>query len=108
MADFVEIGSDDPTATKAFFADVFGWQWEAFGDGDGGLVRDGDRQVGLHVEDTPLVVPYFTVDDIVATARRVTEAGGQVMGGVAEEGMLGRFATCTDPRGARFGLHQRA
>ena len=105
--DFIEIGTDDHSAAKAFFATLFDWNWVGLGDGPAGYFEDGDRQVGLHDNDTPCVVPYIAVDDIEAVVRKVRDLGGGMTGEIADAPGLGRFATCTDPRGARFGLHQR-
>lgn len=104
--DFIEIGTDDEGATRAFFENVMGWSWETLGEGPAGFFTDGTRKVGMHTEKTMCMVPYLNVADIDATAARVRVAGGQVMGDIADAPGLGRFATCTDPRGVRFGLHQ--
>lgn len=106
MADFIEIGTPNAEAAKAFYAALFGWEFSDYGSGPGGLVRAGDRLVGLHEEDDPCVVPYLDVADIETSVAQVTDLGGTLMGQVTDAGELGRFATCLDPLGARFGLHQ--
>ena len=106
--DFIEIGTDDHGAAKAFFGAVFGWGWVQMGDGPAGDFEDGARRVALHDGDVPCVVPYVAVDDIEAAVGRVLRGGGTVIGDVDDAGPLGRFATCADPRGARFGLHEAA
>ena len=107
MPDFIEIGTPDPGTAKAFYAAVFDWTWHPLGTEGQGYFSKGDRQVGLHEEDTPCVVPYLTVDDIETAIEKVQSNGGAVMGGIANEPTFGRFATCVDPSGARFGLHQK-
>ncbi len=107
MADFIEIGTDDPKVAKAFYTELFDWTWESMGKEGQGFFTDGDRQVGMHVEETPCVVPYLLVDDIEAMAQKVTELGGSLFGEIADAPGFGRFATCADPSGARFGLHQK-
>lgn len=107
MPDFIEIGTDDPAAAKAFYTKLFGWSWKSMGDEGQGYFSDGDRQVGMHAEKTPCVVPYLLVDDIEATAQKVTDLGGSLYGEIADAPGFGRFATCADPCGARFGLHQK-
>ncbi len=104
--DFIEIGTDDPDSTSDFFASVMGWTWETMGEGGSGFFTDGTRKVGLHSEGTPSMVPYLRVDDIEGTVAKVKYAGGDLMGDIAEAPGFGRFATCTDPRGVRFGLHE--
>ena len=106
--DFIEIGTDDPAATTAFFEAVMGWTRESTGEGAGGYFTDGTRKVGMHEEASPCMVPYLSVDNIEVAVARVKSAGGTLMGDIADAPGHGRFATCTDPRGVRFGLHQAA
>lgn len=106
--DFIEIGTDDEASTSTFFKAVMGWSWENMDGGRGGYFTDGTRKVGLHVEGTPCMVPYLLVDDIEAAVARVTAEGGTLMGEIADAPGYGRFATCSDPRGVRFGLHQES
>ena len=82
------------------------WRWNEMGKGRGGYFTDGTRKVGLHERGTPCMVPYLLVDDIEVVVARVKTAGGAQMGDIADAPGFGRFATCTDPRGVRFGLHQ--
>lgn len=105
--DFIEIGTDDPASTTRFFASVMNWEWTEMEGGRGGFFTDGTRRVGMHEEGTPCMVPYLAVENIEAAVARVKSAGGALMGGIAEAPGHGRFATCTDPRGVRFGLHEK-
>ena len=105
--DFIEIGTDDPASSTAFFTAVMGWEWTDMGAGQGGYFTDGTRKVGMHEEGTPCMVPYLTVDNVEAVVARVKSAGGSLMGDIADAPGYGRFATCIDPRGVRFGLHQK-
>lgn len=106
IPDFIEIGTQDTEAAKSFFADVMGWSWVEMEKGRGGYFTDGTRKVGLHQEETLCMVPYLTVNDIESAVARVKAAGGSVMGDIADGAELGRFATCADPQGMRFGLHE--
>lgn len=106
--DFIEIGTNDEASTAAFFKAVMGWCWEDMEVGRGGYFTDGARRVGMHTEGTPCMVPYLLVDDIEAAVERVRGEGGVVMGEIADAPGYGQFATCTDPRGVRFGLHQES
>ena len=103
--DFIEIGTDDRESTRLFFEAVMGWTWEE-PEGGGGFFTDGTRRVGLHDEASANMVPYLKVDNIEVAVAKVKSAGGALMGTIAEAPGVGRFATCTDPRGVRFGLHQ--
>lgn len=49
---------------------------------------------------------YLAVDDVDAFARRVQQAGGEVVTGSQDVGTSGRAASCTDPTGAVFNLWQ--
>lgn len=104
--DFIEIGTDNPDSTTAFFEAVMGWEWTENSEGAGGYLTDGIRKVGLHQEGNPCMVPYLAVDNIEVAVAKVEAAGGALMGDIADAPGFGRFATCTDPRGVRFGLHQ--
>ncbi|MGJ8617901.1 MAG: VOC family protein [Sulfitobacter sp.] len=104
--DFIEIGTDNPASTTAFFESVMGWTWTENEAGAGGYFTDGTRKVGLHEEGTPCMVPYLSVENIEVAVAKVKSAGGALMGEIADAPGFGRFATCTDPRGVRFGLHQ--
>ena len=104
--DFIEIGTDDQPGTSAFFQNVMGWTWEEMPGGRGGYFTDGTRKVGMHDEGTPCMVPYLSVDNIEDAVALVRAEGGALMGEIADAPGFGRFATCTDPRGVRFGLHQ--
>ena len=100
----MEIGTDDHGATKAFFAAVFDWSWK--GEDERGWFENDSGPIGLHGGDAPMIVPYFPVADIDAAMERVRGAGGTVIGDVNREEGFGAFATCADPRGVRFGLHE--
>ncbi|MEM8851638.1 MAG: VOC family protein [Pseudomonadota bacterium] len=102
---FLEIGTDDAAATRDFFAAVFDWSWT--GEIGEGWFETGAGPIGLHGGDAALIVPYFSVADIEAGLAAVQAAGGSVLDGVTRETGFGAFATCADPRGVRFGLHER-
>ncbi|MCC4620312.1 VOC family protein [Xanthomonas cassavae CFBP 4642] len=81
--DYVEFGSTDPDASRAFFEAVFGWQFQAYGpdylafnDGrmDGGFYRTAIAAPG---EGGPLVVLY--ADDLAPMLERVRAAGGEIV-----------------------------
>lgn len=48
----------------------------------------------------------FAVDDVDATSKAVTQAGGEIIAGPHSVGDAGRMALCTDPEGCRFALWQ--
>ncbi|MCA9739259.1 MAG: VOC family protein [Gemmatimonadetes bacterium] len=77
--DYVEFGTTDLQASKRFFADVFGWSFQDWGE-EYTSFEDG-RLAGGFTAGTPggapLVILYAT--DLDATRARVEAAGGTVM-----------------------------
>jgi len=112
---WADIWTDDPAAGRAFYAGLFGWEWEvspdpAFGGYSIALLR-GKRVVGLSgtmIPDMrPAWVTYLAVDDADAFAAAVPAAGGTVAGPPMDIADQGRMALATDPAGAFFGVWQR-
>lgn len=102
---FIEIGTDEAEISRDFFSRVMGWP--VAGEGEARYFDAPGGAVGLHGDDTPMMVVYFPVGDLEAGLSEVRSGGGEVVGDIDEEPGFGRFATCVDPRGVRFGLHQR-
>jgi predicted enzyme related to lactoylglutathione lyase len=98
---FLEIGSQDGAATRAFFGAVFGWPCH-----DEMWFETPSGKAGTHGDDpAPQIYVYFHVADLEAAAAKVRAAGGEAEALVDEPG-FGRFVSCRDPGGIRFGLHQ--
>lgn len=103
-----ELPVPDLAQAKEFYAAVFGWTFQSFGDyemasKDGAMVGalDGTRKepVGHGV------AVYFHVTDLEATLARVTAAGGEVVHEPADiGGDMGRSAAFRDPAGLWLGL----
>ncbi|MEA9653748.1 VOC family protein [Xanthomonas campestris pv. raphani] len=81
--DYIEFASADLEASRAFFAQVFGWQFQAYGpdylafnDGrlDGGFYR---AAAAPPADTSPLVVLY--ADDLAPVLEQVVAAGGQIV-----------------------------
>ncbi|MFA1753010.1 VOC family protein [Xanthomonas campestris] len=81
--DYIEFASADLEASRAFFAQVFGWQFQAYGpdylafnDGrlDGGFYR---AAAAAPADTGPLVVLY--ADDLAPVLEQVVAAGGQIV-----------------------------
>jgi predicted enzyme related to lactoylglutathione lyase len=103
-APLIEFPADDPERALRFWSGVLevelvprqaesGSGWEAGGDG----LRLGVHARGAGPGDTA-ALPYFTVQDMDATLRRVTELGG----GVIHPGE--RWSICRDSEGSPFAL----
>ncbi len=98
---FLEIGSGDVAATRAFFGAVFGWPCH-----DDAWLQTPTIKAGTHGgSEAPQIYVYFNVDDLDAVAARVRAAGGEA-GEPTDEPGFGRFVNCRDPGGIRFGLHR--
>ncbi|MFH9014808.1 VOC family protein [Streptomyces sp. NPDC017943] len=107
---WVDAQLPDVEAGKRFYGDLFGWTFEDWfgpfaralkgGEPVAGLVRKMDGRL-------PSVwTVYFATPDAAALARRVREAGGQVVSAPVPAGDLGVAALVTDPEGAVFALWQ--
>ncbi|MGW5341861.1 VOC family protein [Streptomyces sp. HUAS TT3] len=101
-------------STEAFYADLFGWEYEPGPEPFGPFVRAllGGQEVagiGEMPPDRHLPVAwttYFATDDADTAAEAVRSCGGTVAVGPLDAGAAGRTAICSDPLGAVFGLWQ--
>jgi len=110
---WVDLGSPDLPATKAFYGALFGWTAEAGNEDFGGyasFLLDGKRVAGLmplmSPEQPPVWSCYISVDDADKVAALVTENGGATFAAPMDVGDLGRMAVFADPVGAAFGIWQ--
>ncbi|TKB53340.1 VOC family protein [Ferrimonas aestuarii] len=102
-----ELSTSDPVAAKAFYGQVFGWQFETkpMPQGDYEIILIDDEGIGGIMKSPDPHVPtawtgYVTVDDIDAVASKVTELGGKVLFGPEDIPEVGRFCWIQDPQGA--------
>jgi len=100
-----ELPAADTDRARDFYARLFGWSFEPFGDDDyhvtyeaGGAVYGEPGEKGL--------LAYFGVDDVEAAVARVRELGGEA-GDKEEVPGVGQYAHCSDPEGNRFGLYRQ-
>ncbi|MEG8281177.1 VOC family protein [Streptomyces sp. AHA2] len=107
---WVDAQLPDVEAGKRFYGELFGWTFE---DWFGPFARalKGDQPVAGLVRKMDGRLPsvwtvYFATPDAAALARRVREAGGQVVSAPVPAGELGVAALVTDPEGAVFALWQ--
>ncbi|WP_323010117.1 VOC family protein [Paracoccus sp. (in: a-proteobacteria)] len=75
--DYLEFTSPDLPATKAFFADAFGWNFNDYGP-EYQEIADGGLSGGIAAGplSPPLVI--LKAEDLAAALTRVTDAGGQI------------------------------
>ncbi len=115
-----ELVSRDIASAKAFYSQVFGWEYDEMDMGPGGIynVIKGGENNGLGglmamPEGMPEQVPnhwmvYFTVADANATMEAVKAAGGQVVQEPFDVPGIGVMATAHDPAGGSFSVMQPA
>jgi predicted enzyme related to lactoylglutathione lyase len=107
---FIELGSaqTDTTKSQLFFQQVFGWHFHSMPQG-GGWFQTPLIRVGLHGNDPgEQIYVFFEVPNLEEAMATVRGAGGEADPPMTEEPGFGRFASCRDPQGIRFGLHQKA
>ena len=111
---WVDLTTSDVDASKAFYAEVLGWQFEETPPEYGGYVNatsDGHRVAGITPrmpgqEGPDVWTTYISTADVEATAAAVTQAGGTVLMAPMAVGEIGSMALAADPAGAVFGVWQ--
>lgn len=113
-----ELATTDAEAATKFYTALLGWKLKS---GDVGPmvyheIIAGERAVGgIHQLSpecggegsetaVPRWMPYVSVDDVDATARRVEELGGQLCVPPSDIPSVGRFCVIKDPTGASISL----
>ena len=110
---WVDLGSPDVDASRAFYGALFGWVappgLAEFG-GYANFELDGRKVAGLMSLMSPEQPPswgcHVCTDDADKTVALVEQHGGTVVVPPMAVGELGTMALCTDPRGALFGAWQ--
>ena len=104
---FLEIGTKDAAASRAFFQAVFDWPFNPTSDPGPGWFQTPSIRAGLHGNDPePRIYVFFDVKNLADAILRVKAAGGEASQPGPEEPGFGRFSFCKDPQGVQFGLHQ--
>ncbi|MFJ5777637.1 VOC family protein [Streptomyces sp. NPDC093094] len=105
---WVDAQLPDLEAGKRFYGELFGWTFEEWYGGSALALKGGEPVAALaHKADgrMPTVwTVYFATPDAGTLARRIREAGGQVVAVPMPFGGLGTVALVADPDGAVFGL----
>ena len=117
---WVDLATTDQAAAKSFYGGLFGWSYEDMPMDEAGHQRysmaslggsyaaaiytqqDEQRQMGI----PPHWSVHLTVDDVDATAGRVTELGGTLLMEPFDVFESGRMAILSDPAGAAVALWQ--
>jgi predicted enzyme related to lactoylglutathione lyase len=107
-----EAAMPDPEAAKAFYADVFGFSFEAIPESEGySTFSTGGGPlggIGGHEQGSPQGwMTCFSVESTDAAADTIAKAGGTVHT-APQDTPFGRFAVLADPWGATFEVMQPA
>jgi predicted enzyme related to lactoylglutathione lyase len=109
---WIDLGTSDPEAARAFYTAVFGWTVDIIPDAGGyGIFQlDGKQVAGVGprmTEEVPTAwTTYVLVEDAAASAAKVTEAGGSIIAAPFEVMTAGTMGLVADPSGAVMGLWQ--
>lgn len=112
-----ELMTTDRSAAEAFYSRVAGWGTQDSGMADmpytmftlqerpiAGVMAMPEEARGM----PPFWMGYVAVDDVDASAAKVTELGGAVHRAPADIPGVGRFAVVADPQGAVLALYRSA
>lgn len=115
---WVDLGTTDTEAAKAFYSELFGWSFLDIPT-DSGVVYSMAQIEGYNVAGLgplgpdmqaqgvpPFWSSYVKHDDVDAVAERAAAAGGNVMMPPMDIMDSGRMAMIQDPTGAMFGVWQ--
>jgi uncharacterized protein len=113
---WVDLGTTDPDAAKAFYAGLFGWEPDDMPAGEGmtytmcrlqgknvcalSAQRQEEREQGI----PPHWNSYITAQELDQRAGRVSELNGQVLMPPFDVLDVGRMAVVADPTGAIFAM----
>ncbi len=106
IVDYFEIGSPDPSAARAFYGGLFGWEIGAPSGPANYSMVDGDRG-GLWdtsgLGGASWAIFYVHVEDVQATVSRAQELGATIAVPLIDNGSI-EFAHIVDPSGNRVGV----
>jgi predicted enzyme related to lactoylglutathione lyase len=115
---WAELATTDQEAAKKFYTSLFGWHANDQPMGPDSvytmLELKGKTAAALYTQDkaqSDFGIPphwniYIAVDNVDATAKKITELGGKFMAEPFDVMDLGRMAIATDPEGAMFAIWQ--
>ncbi|MGF0319771.1 VOC family protein [Nocardia fluminea] len=105
---FFEIGVPDSTRAQEFYGRLFGWEFPPTGEGSQVWINTPTIKAGLHDQDAAArIAVFFSVEDLDTAVQTVRAMGGSADDPGPDEPGFGKFASCVDDQGVRFGLHQR-
>lgn len=102
---YFEIPVPDAGRARAFYGDLFGWDFEEGNFPDYFMIPNASPLAGLSGgEEGPHPRVFFDVEDMEKAVARVRGLGGQA--GDPQEVPSGHFARCRDDQGTHFTLWQ--
>jgi predicted enzyme related to lactoylglutathione lyase len=109
-----ELMTSDVQGAEAFYERLLGWDCNIAHIGPSGPYRFfklGEADVGGLMEKLaylaePTWLPYLSVEDVDATARRADELGATLAVSPTQIVDIGRYAIAADPLGALFGIYR--
>jgi predicted enzyme related to lactoylglutathione lyase len=106
---WVDLGTVDPAAAKAFYGGLLGWEFDDLPTGDTGTYSicrlDGKAVAGLYdMAEEASWGSYVKVDDVDRATARARELGAEVLVEPFDAPGGGRVATVRDPAGAAVSL----
>ena len=107
-----EFMSNDPDKCRAFYAEVFGWEYDDTSMQGYTMVKTGQEPDGGVMKrpaeaPAPALNVYFMVDDIEATLNKAGQGGGCVIVPKTPIPNVGAFAMFSDPEGICVGIFQQ-
>jgi predicted enzyme related to lactoylglutathione lyase len=108
----MELATQDSSAAKRFYADLFDWTIGEYPISDGEvyvIFRKGDRDAGAMFErkDVPSSwQSYVAVSNVDAAVEKATSLGATIVAPAMDVFDAGRMAVLSDPQGASFALWQ--
>ena len=108
-----EIPADDPKRAMAFYAKMFNWSFQQFGEMPYFMASTGPREApGIDGAIMPRQQPGQTVNNVVQVnsldeaMAQVAIYGGQVLTPKIPIPGIGHYCNCTDTEGNTFGMMQ--
>lgn len=106
-----EIPSDVPDGAMAFYRDVFGWSFTQFGESEYWLCKTGDEPergidggIMKRIAPGQPVVNSIQVDSVDEFAKKIVEAGGEIVVPKMPIGTIGFACYFKDLDGNIFGI----
>jgi hypothetical protein len=112
---WVDLVTPESAASRAFYAALFGWEYDVGGPEFGGYTtaRIGERSTAGIVGESPDAPPsppawcvYFATNDIDADVTRAESLGAKLLYPAMAVGEFGAMATLEDPTGTQFSFWQ--